>query len=125
VFSNLLGNAAKYTDPGGEIAVTLKVSRAAAVVTVADTGRGLEPSELKCLFDLFHQNKRTLDRAEGGLGIGLALVRSLVTMHEGHVEAFSAGRGKGSEFVVRLPSAEVDAQACERDRDVNPCDCAS
>ena len=106
VLANLLSNAAKYTDPGGDIAVTLSAREGEAMIAVRDTGRGLEPSELESLFDLFHQLDRTLDRAEGGLGIGLALVRSLVSMHGGRVEVFSAGRGRGSEFVVHLPLLE-------------------
>ena len=103
VFSNLLTNAAKYTEPGGDIEVSLKAAGRQAIVSVRDTGRGLDESDLKCLFDLFFQPERTLDRAEGGLGIGLSLVRSLVSMHGGTVQAHSAGRGQGSEFVIRLP----------------------
>jgi signal transduction histidine kinase len=103
VFSNLLTNAAKYTEPGGEISVSMKVSQGSAVVSVRDTGRGLDEADMQCLFDLFFQPERTLDRAEGGLGIGLALVRSLVDMHGGTVAARSPGRGKGSEFTVSLP----------------------
>ncbi|HEX2825802.1 MAG TPA: PAS domain-containing sensor histidine kinase [Burkholderiales bacterium] len=103
VFSNLLTNAAKYTEPGGEITVSMQVGQDAAVIRVRDTGRGLEETDMQCLFDLFFQPDRTLDRAEGGLGIGLSLVRSLVQMHGGTVRAYSDGRGKGSEFVVTLP----------------------
>ena len=103
VFSNLLTNAAKYTEPGGDIHVALKVAGGKAVVSVRDTGRGLDAADMKCLFDLFFQPERTLDRSEGGLGIGLSLVRSLVSMHGGTVHAHSAGRGEGSEFVVSLP----------------------
>lgn len=105
VFSNLLSNAAKYTEPGGDVQVTLKVAEGSAVVAVRDTGRGLDQADMECLFDLFFQPERTLDRAEGGLGIGLSLVRSLVSMHGETVHALSAGRGKGSEFVVTLPLA--------------------
>src|SRR5688572_4720145 len=103
VFSNLLTNAAKYTEPGGDIEVTLGTLGSSALVTVRDTGRGLDESDMAYLFDLFFQPERTLDRAEGGLGIGLSLVRSLVQMHRGTIRANSAGRGKGSEFVVSLP----------------------
>ena len=103
VFSNLLTNAAKYTEPGGDIEVTLGTLGSSALVTVRDTGRGLDESDMTYLFDLFFQPERTLDRAEGGLGIGLSLVRSLVQMHGGTIRAKSAGRGKGSEFVVSLP----------------------
>jgi signal transduction histidine kinase len=107
VVSNLLHNAAKYTEPGGRI--TLSVERAGAaeqpeaVLRVRDTGRGIEPSALGSVFDLFYQGSHTLDRSEGGLGIGLALVKSVVEMHGGRVEAHSAGPGQGSEIVVRLP----------------------
>jgi PAS domain S-box-containing protein len=103
VLSNLLENAAKYTDPGGRIWVSLESNERDAVIRVRDNGRGIDPGELDRLFDLFHQAGRTLDRSEGGLGIGLSLVRSLVTLHGGRVSAFSAGHGQGSEFVVRLP----------------------
>jgi PAS domain S-box-containing protein len=103
VVANLLDNAAKYTDEGGQVWLTLEADAEAAVLRVRDTGRGIEPSALKNLFELFYQADSTLDRSDGGLGIGLSLVRSLVQMHGGTVEAHSAGRGKGSEFVVRLP----------------------
>jgi signal transduction histidine kinase/CheY-like chemotaxis protein len=106
VLLNLLNNAAKYTEEGGQI--TLTVERAAAdpgavVLRVRDTGVGIPPEVLPKVFDLFTQASRTLDRAQGGLGIGLTLVRRLVEMHGGSVRASSAGPGKGSEFVVRLP----------------------
>jgi len=107
VFSNLLSNAAKYTDPAGDITVALKSVDGEARVSIRDTGRGLEPKDLRGLFDLFRQLEGTLDRAEGGLGIGLSLVQSLVRMHGGRVEVHSAGRGKGSEFAVCLPLADA------------------
>jgi PAS domain S-box-containing protein len=103
VISNLLGNAAKYTDPGGRIRLTVETAGEEAVIRVRDTGRGLEASELKNIFDLFYQLESTSDGAERGLGIGLSLVRSLVEMHGGRVEAFSEGLGRGSEFLFRLP----------------------
>ena len=103
VLSNLLGNAAKYTEIGGHIHLALERHGANAVIRVRDNGRGLDAADLKGLFELFNQPQRNIDRAEGGLGIGLSLVRSLVQMHGGHVEAWSAGCGKGSEFVVYLP----------------------
>ena len=113
VLSNLLGNAAKYTDPGGQIGVVLEKDAAEAVLRVRDSGRGLEPADLKNLFDLFYQLERNFDRAEGGLGIGLSLVRSLVQMHGGRVEVTSAGRGMGSEFTVRLPLLfNIPGKAC-------------
>jgi PAS domain S-box-containing protein len=107
VIANLLNNAAKYTDPGGRI--TIKAGREGdeAVVRVRDTGAGIPADILPHVFELFTQAERTLDRAQGGLGIGLTLVKSLVEQHGGRVEAFSEGSGRGSEFVVRLPlSAE-------------------
>jgi PAS domain S-box-containing protein len=103
VVSNLLNNAAKYTDEGGRISLTVESIDNQIFIRVRDNGRGIDSSALSGLFQLFYQVDRTIDRAEGGLGIGLALVKSLVTMHGGEVWAQSEGRGKGSEFVVRLP----------------------
>jgi PAS domain S-box-containing protein len=103
VVSNLLNNAAKYTDEGGHIDLTLEPEEGAVLIRVRDTGRGIDPAVLPDLFDLFYQVDRTLDRSEGGLGIGLSLVKNLVAMHGGTIQAFSAGRGQGSEFVIRLP----------------------
>ena len=109
VVANLLNNAAKYTDERGEISVTVekavggKDTRGEALVRVRDNGRGIDPQALASLFDLFYQVDRNLDRSDGGLGIGLALVKSLTEMHGGKVEARSRGRGWGSEFIVRLP----------------------
>ncbi|MDO9269022.1 MAG: transporter substrate-binding domain-containing protein [Methylobacter sp.] len=103
VVSNLINNAAKYTDEGGCIRLTVESAGKNIFIRVRDNGRGIDPSALPGLFQLFYQVDRTLDRAEGGLGIGLALVKSLVTMHGGDVWAQSEGRGKGSEFVIRLP----------------------
>jgi len=101
--SNLLNNAAKYTDEGGCIELTVERADNDILFRVRDNGRGLDPSAQSGLFQLFYQVDRTIDRAEGGLGIGLALVKSLVAMHGGEVWAYSKGRGKGSEFVIRLP----------------------
>jgi signal transduction histidine kinase/CheY-like chemotaxis protein len=105
IFSNLLNNAAKYTDEGGRIWITAHREGMAAVVTVRDTGSGIPPEMLSRVFDMFTQlaANPTARRAHGGLGIGLTLVKSLVEMHGGTVEARSAGRGRGSEFSVRLP----------------------
>ncbi|HYE36572.1 transporter substrate-binding domain-containing protein [Methylocaldum sp.] len=103
VVSNLLNNAAKYTDEGGQIELTVEPSDGDVVIRVRDSGRGIDPTALSDLFDLFYQVDRTIDRAEGGLGIGLSLVKRLVAMHGGEVRAFSEGRGRGSEFVIRLP----------------------
>ena len=99
---NLLNNASKYTDRGGQISATLQREDDEAVLRIRDNGVGIAPDMLPRIFDLFTQADRSLDRAQGGLGIGLALVQSLVTMHRGRVEAFST-LGHGSEFVVRLP----------------------
>jgi CheY-like chemotaxis protein/two-component sensor histidine kinase len=103
VMLNLLNNAAKYTPEGGKIWLTVEKIGSEVVLRVRDTGMGIPREMLGKVFDLFTQVERTLDRAEGGLGIGLTLVRRLTEMHNGTVQAFSAGSGQGSEFVVRLP----------------------
>jgi len=103
VVLNLVVNAAKYTDPGGDIWITLGREADHAVLTVRDTGAGIPPDLLPHVFDLFIQAERTVDRAQGGLGIGLTTARHLVEMHRGTIGAFSAGLGRGSEFTVRLP----------------------
>ena len=105
VLWNLLNNAAKYTPEGGRIWLTAMKEQGEAVVRIRDTGLGIPAEMLPKVFDLFTQMERTLARAEGGLGIGLTLVRRLTEMHNGRVEAFSKGPGQGSEFVVRLPVA--------------------
>ena len=102
VVVNLLTNAAKYTDPGGHIWLTVQQEGDEAVLRVRDTGVGIAPEILPRIFDLFTQAERSLDRSQGGLGIGLALVQRLVEMHGGTVTASSVV-GQGSEFVVRLP----------------------
>ena len=106
VVANLLTNAAKYTEPGGHISLTARRDGAQVVIEVQDDGIGIAPGLLPRVFDLFVQGRQSSDRAEGGLGIGLALVRNLVTMHGGTVEARSPGLGKGSTFTVRLPALE-------------------
>ncbi|AMV35984.1 PAS domain S-box protein [Planctomyces sp. SH-PL62] len=103
VLSNLLLNAAKYTEDGGSIRISAGVEDGRVVFRVLDDGIGIPAPMLDRVFDVFTQVDRTLDRSEGGLGLGLSLVRSLVEMHEGTVEARSEGLGRGSEFVVRLP----------------------
>jgi CheY-like chemotaxis protein len=103
---NLLSNAAKYTDDRGRIWLTAQREGDHAVLRVRDTGIGIAPDLLSHIFDVFTQADRALDRSEGGLGIGLSVVRRLVEMHGGTVEAQSAGPGRGSEFTVRLPVAE-------------------
>jgi len=105
--SNLLNNAAKYTDDGGEIELRVEVQGTHAVIRVRDNGIGIAGDDLARVFDLFQQSDRALDRAQGGLGIGLTIVKKLTEMHGGQVEASSAGPGKGSEFVLRLPLAPM------------------
>jgi signal transduction histidine kinase len=104
VFVNLLLNATKYTDLGGEIRLVVEREAGEAVVRIQDSGIGIEPGVLPNVFDLFFRADRSAGRAEPGLGIGLALVRSLVERHGGRVTAQSAGTGRGSEFTVRLPA---------------------
>jgi two-component system CheB/CheR fusion protein len=110
---NLLNNAAKYTPSGGHVQLAVNCEDAHVVVSVRDDGAGIATGMLDSVFDLFVQSSRTLDRAAGGLGLGLTLVRSLVTMHGGTVSAHSDGEGRGSEFVVRLPLAAPRARAEE------------
>jgi signal transduction histidine kinase/DNA-binding response OmpR family regulator len=112
VVSNLLSNAVKYTPEGGELFVGAWVEGGQAVVNVRDNGIGIEPELLPRVFDLFEQGQRSLDRSQGGLGVGLTLVQRLVRLHGGRVEARSAGPGQGSDFRVYLPwqaQAVVDA----------------
>jgi signal transduction histidine kinase len=109
VFSNLLNNAVRYTDPGGRIGVVAGREDGRAMVTVADTGIGIAPEALPRVFDMFVQINARDSRGQTGLGIGLTLVRSLIEMHGGSVAARSAGAGRGSEFVVRLPLAREGA----------------
>ena len=105
VVSNLLNNAIKYTPDGGVIAIEATSEEGTAVVRVRDNGVGIPPELLHTIFNLFSQVDRSLDRSQGGLGIGLTLVQSIVGMHGGTVEARSAGEQRGSEFIVRLPLA--------------------
>jgi signal transduction histidine kinase/CheY-like chemotaxis protein len=109
VVNNLLTNAVKYTSPGGRVRVTLSRSDGQAEIRVQDTGVGISHEVLPLVFDMFTQADDTLDRSQGGLGIGLTLVRSLVELHGGSVRAESAGRGEGSTFVVRLPAIPAGA----------------
>ncbi len=107
VFGNILRNACKYTEAGGSIDVTAALQGEQVAVKFKDTGIGIPPNKLDRIFELFMQVDRTMERSQDGLGIGLSLVKRLVEMHGGSVEAFSEGLGHGSEFVVRLPvSAE-------------------
>jgi two-component system, chemotaxis family, CheB/CheR fusion protein len=107
---NLLNNAAKYTPAGGNVKISVCREEGQAVVRVCDDGVGILPEMLEGIFDLFVQSDKTLDRAEGGMGVGLTLVRSLVEMHGGAVEAHSDGPDCGSEFIVRLPLAVRPAE---------------
>jgi len=112
VFLNLLNNAAKYSDRGGHIQLTVEQEGSEVVVTVKDTGVGIAADQLSRIFEMFTQLDRSLLKSQGGLGIGLTLVKRLVEMHGGSVEARSAGPGKGSEFVVWLP-AVIDASTAQ------------
>jgi PAS domain S-box-containing protein len=110
VFSNLLNNAAKYTPEGGRVSIRAGTEGDDAVVRVRDTGLGIPPEFVERVFDLFAQGERTLERAEGGLGIGLTLARRIVLLHGGSIQAQSAGTGKGSEFTVRLPTLHLERE---------------
>ena len=115
VVSNILNNAAKYTTPGGKLLLTARIDSGCVRVAVCDNGQGIDPPILPYIFDLFIQAERTPDRSQGGLGLGLALVKSLAVLHGGRVEAHSEGLGKGSEFVVFLPClAEAPAAGAPR-----------
>jgi PAS domain S-box-containing protein len=118
VVSNLLTNAAKYTPSGGHITVRGTEEQGHVVLRVRDRGIGIAPDMLPHIFDLFVQERQALDRSQGGLGLGLPIVRNLVEHHGGTVSAYSEGRGTGSEFVVRLPKAPV-AEASDDPRVVN------
>jgi PAS domain S-box-containing protein len=110
VISNLLTNAAKYTQTGGLIAVTARAEQGQVVVRVRDNGMGIAPDVLPNIFDLFVQEPQAIDRSRGGLGLGLAIVRNLVLLHGGSVHASSSGKGLGSQFEVRLPLAGAVAE---------------
>jgi PAS domain S-box-containing protein len=120
VIANLLTNAAKYTDPGGHIDVRAARENGSVVLRVKDDGIGMSPVLLETVFDMFVQGKRALDRSEGGLGLGLTLVRTWVELHEGSVEACSAGPGAGSEFVVRLPLVDGPPRQAPQPRPAAP-----
>jgi two-component system CheB/CheR fusion protein len=104
VFVNLLSNAGKFTEPGGSITVEATLEGGQAVVRVRDTGIGIAPELLPRIWDLFAQAERSLDRAQGGLGIGLTVARRLVELHGGHIAAHSGGLGQGAEVTVSLPA---------------------
>ncbi|MDL2356523.1 MAG: response regulator [Pseudomonadota bacterium] len=111
VVSNLLNNAAKYTPRGGLVTLAARREQAEVLITVSDNGVGIAPASLEEVFGLFNQVGRELDRSQGGLGIGLSLVRSLVEQHGGSVAAHSEGAGHGSTFTVRVPLASAAAHA--------------
>ncbi|MDB5874911.1 MAG: hybrid sensor histidine kinase/response regulator [Ramlibacter sp.] len=124
VFANLLQNAAKYTDPGGTISLGIVADSGRASVVVRDSGVGIPPSMLSRIFDLFEQVPVSLDRSQGGLGIGLTLVRTLAELHGGHVTAHSVGLGQGSTFTVSLPlvAAPVAGAPAPQGRALRPTD---
>jgi CheY-like chemotaxis protein/nitrogen-specific signal transduction histidine kinase len=113
VLSNLLNNASKYTDEGGKITLSIMRENAEIVIEIRDTGIGIAPDILPHIFDLFTQADHSLAHSQGGLGIGLTLVRQLVEIHGGTVSAASAGIGKGSSFTVRLPASMMNLSATE------------
>lgn len=110
VLSNLLTNACKYTEPGGRIAIAARRDGEEVVLTVRDNGMGIPPELLPRAFEMFSQLDRTLDRTQGGLGIGLTLVKRLLEMHEGTITAHSEGAGRGTEFTIRLPALTAGPQ---------------
>ncbi len=114
IIENLLTNASKYTPPEGAITLELKTEGDQCALSVRDDGRGMDPDTLDEIFDMFFQSNRALDRSDGGMGVGLTLVRTLVSMHAGSVSAHSKGLGLGSEFVVRLPlTSKLPAKSSE------------
>jgi signal transduction histidine kinase len=115
--ANLLTNAAKYTEPRGRITVGAARQDGQVSIWVRDTGIGIDPEVLPTVFDLFVQSKRTLDRAQGGLGIGLTIARNLVELHDGAIAAHSDGIGQGSEFVIRLPALSGGEAGMDLDGD--------
>jgi signal transduction histidine kinase len=120
VFANLLNNAAKYTNHGGRISISTRRDGSDAVISVKDNGIGIAPNALSQVFDMFMQVDRSTRRSQGGLGIGLTLVRSLVGMHGGTVEARSDGPGLGSEFIVKLPLLVEKPAVAEQARAIKP-----
>src|SRR5262249_37771101 len=110
---NLVANAAKYTEPGGQIWLDLRPLGASAVISIRDTGIGISKEKLTPVFDLFVQDHRSRARSLGGLGVGLTLVKKLAEMHGGRVSADSDGHGKGSEFKVWIPLLSERCAAAE------------
>jgi CheY-like chemotaxis protein len=107
---NLLSNAAKYTPDGGRIEIEVQPDQSSVAIHIRDNGIGIAAELLPRVFDLFTQGQRPLDRTDGGLGVGLALVHRIVSLHGGTVKAFSAGSGRGSEFVVTLPTTSSESE---------------
>jgi len=124
---NLLSNATKFTPPGGSIKVRLELHGRNAQLTVSDTGKGISPAFLPYVFDRFRQADSASNRAYGGLGLGLAIVRHLVELHGDTVQAASDGEGQGATFTVRLPLAikddATDAASGATDENGAPVDC--
>jgi signal transduction histidine kinase/ActR/RegA family two-component response regulator len=122
ILGNLLNNAAKYTEPGGRISLVVERNGQDAVIRIRDTGIGIPPTLLPHIFELFTQGEWSADRSQGGMGIGLALVRRLVELHGGTIEASSDGIGQGSEFTIRLPliTAEIAGLGKNQHRDNLP-----
>ncbi len=114
VFANLFSNSCKYTPPGGRIRISAAAEGGKVLTRVTDDGAGIDPADLPHIFDLFTQGARTLNLSDGGLGVGLTVVRELVERHGGRVAARSEGRGKGSEFVVELPAIRSGSAVAER-----------
>jgi two-component system, sensor histidine kinase len=114
VLSNLLNNAAKYTNPGGRIELAVEVTESHAIVRVRDNGIGLAGESLSRIFDMFVQVDRRLERSQAGLGVGLSLARRFVELHDGSIEAHSEGEGMGSEFEVKLPLSGVRVDVPDR-----------
>ncbi|HET6654613.1 MAG TPA: ATP-binding protein [Gammaproteobacteria bacterium] len=118
VVTNLLNNAAKYSPPQRTITVTGHADDSEAVLRVSDQGIGIDPELLPLVFDLFSQSTQSIERSEGGLGLGLALVKNLVSLHGGSIEARSEGADKGSEFIIRLPLLEQPHTGNDKERDM-------
>jgi CheY-like chemotaxis protein len=119
IVTNILSNAIKYTPEGGHVTVVVKEEDRNALIRVTDDGVGIAPERIGGIFELFAQAENAIGRAEGGMGIGLALVRNLVQLHDGSVYAKSDGIGHGSEFVVQLPLT-TDEQAAQHDVSASP-----
>jgi CheY-like chemotaxis protein/anti-sigma regulatory factor (Ser/Thr protein kinase) len=114
--TNVLNNAARYTEAGGRITVALASESGRAKLSVLDTGRGIEPQLLGTVFGMFVQGRDALSKPQAGLGVGLALARTIVELHHGTIEARSEGAGKGSEFILRLPLGEAETAAPAKER---------